>query len=674
MRERKKIKVLILVCCLLINLCTARSVMAKEISGRKNALDVMFVLDISGSMKWNDPNRIALEVVKAFTDTVGTTDVRIGFVAYNDEIAAASSPVTVAEQSEREQLKQLIDATPYTGNTDIGLGLLHAYELMPEEEGRDRVIVLVSDGESDLKGSTTGRTLEQSNQDLDRVVQSCSEKEVPIYTIAFGDYSGNKGVLEDISARTGASTYMAKSPELLIEVLYGILNNSLAYKIQQFSVGRYSAGTQEIHCVLDKSYLSEINVLLISPQRIGNTAIQYDGKQIPITVMNYYAVGKVTGSAVSETVRELTVSTDTTDGQQIKVYVIGYRNLEPILNLDTEVTKKQAIPYQVYFKDMDGNQIINEAFYREFEWNLEDASQNDDQNVLQTVAIEDGFFQGELEFGMSGNYELEGVLADSLGSYRFSAKITAQNTLPSGSLPKITPNIFSKDIIWDLDEFFTDIDGDLLQYTLEEGPEAKAGMVLEDNKLIIKPMKSGQQSAVLLISDGEDVVPYEFSMVVIPLWQAYWQVVLILIAILGFILWKLLYKPEKELEEILQVSPENRFNGRLDAYFTKLPQNAGEIPPLVFQLYKMKENKFCLGDLLNDYADEVEKMGLDQIYMVADEERKILLYHATESSVMIGNSIACRELKYKLGFGDVIYITSADGKYEMELRYIAVIQ
>lgn len=671
--KRKKIIMLALIVCLVSNFCIF-PVSAQEISGRKNPLDVMFVLDASGSMRTNDPDRIALEVIKAFTDTVGTTDVRIGFVAYNDKIVAASGPVTAAEQSERAQLKERIDTTPYTGNTDIGLGLLHAEELLPVEEGRDRVIVLVSDGETDLKGSVTGRSPEQSNRDLDQVVQRCSEGQVPIYTIAFGEYSGNRAVLEEISAKTGASTYRAKSPELLIEVLYGILNNSLAYKIQQFTAGRYSQGTQEIHCVLDQSYLSEINVLLISPQRIGNTEIMYDGRQVPVTRMNYYAVGKVTGADITEAVRELTVHTDTGEGQQIKVYGIGYRSLEPVWNVETEVLKKQPVSYQIYFRDRDGNQVRDENFYREFEWKLEDSSGEDGKGVFRESRIEEGILQGEIEFGVSGHYDLEGMLADSLGSYRFQAGITVENTLPEGSLPQVRLNSFSKDIEWDLNEFFSDADGDPLEYTLETGAEPVSRMKLDGSRLVIKPVKPGEQTAALLISDGEAVTRYEFSVMTVPLWQAYWWVILLVALVLGAVLWKLFHKPEKELEEILHVSVENRFNGRLDAYFTKLPPEAGEIPPLVFHLYKMKENKFCLGDLLSAYTDEVEKLGLDQIYMVADEERKILLYHAAETSVMIGNSIACRELKYKLGFGDVVYITSTDKMYEMELRYIAVIQ
>lgn len=670
MKKRRK---RVFVICLLISMCFVQVVRAEEISGNKKPLDVIFVVDSSGSMKSNDPNRIALEMVKAFTDTIHTDNARVGYVAYNDEIVASSSLVSVKEQAERERLKQLVDVTPYRGNTDIGLGLWQAHEILSEvNETRDQVIVLISDGETDLNGSTTGRTLEQSNQDLNRVVESCKEKRIPIYTIALGDYSGNKAVLEQIASDTSARTYTTKSPELLIEVMYGILENNLAFEIQQFSAGRYSEGNQEISCILDEPYLNEINVLLISPQSIGNTTIQYGENQIPIAAMRYYAVGKITD--IDDSIRELKVKTDTQNGQQVNLYVIGYRSLDPILKVDTKVQKNQEIPYQLYFKDQDETVIKDDGYYKKYQWNFESLSPEDYSNKTLDSQVKEGFIQGELKFGFSGDYELNGTFKDSLGSYQFHAIISVYNSEPAGSLPDMNLTVLSKDIILDLDDFFTDADGDQLKYSIESGAEDHhAKFLLESNILTITPQRSGEQAATILVSDGDAVVSYDFSVKVKPLWQAYWWVIAI-IGLILIVIWKIFHKPEQTLEQKLEVSVENRFNGRLDVYFTKTPQEASEIPPLSFHLYKMKKNRFCLGELLTDYPVEAEQLGLHHIFMIADEGRKIILYHTAESSVMIGNSIACCEFKYKLSFGDVVYITSKSGAYELELRYISVIQ
>ena len=78
--------------------------------------------------------------------------------------------------------------------------------------------------------------------------------------------------------------------------------------------------------------------------------------------------------------------------------------------------------------------------------------------------------------------------------------------------------------------------------------------------------------------------------------------------------------------------------------------------------------------LLEEYPEAVSALELNEIYLVADADRRMVLYHTSKSSVMLGNSIACKQIQYSVSFGDVIYITSLDGSYELEIHYIAVIQ
>ena len=79
-------------------------------------------------------------------------------------------------------------------------------------------------------------------------------------------------------------------------------------------------------------------------------------------------------------------------------------------------------------------------------------------------------------------------------------------------------------------------------------------------------------------------------------------------------------------------------------------------------------------ELLEEYPDAVRAMELNEIHLMADEDRRMILYHTSKSVVMIGNSIACKQIQYSVGFGDVIYIMPQDGSYELEIHYIAVIQ
>ena len=664
---------ILLLCCGFGKVDTA---LAEEISGRRNDLDVTFVVDVSGSMKTNDPDGIALDMVKAFIDSVHIQNIRVGFIAYNDEIVSSSNLVPVMEAAKREGLKDIIDTVDYSGNTDIGLGLMSAYQSMPKDEQRNRIIVLISDGESDLKGSTTGRTLEQSNQELLETVAQCQEEQVPIYTIAFGSYGGSKEVLEQIADNTEAKTYQAESPGLLMEVLYDIFNENLSYKIQKVSTGIYAAGSQEIRCTLDEAYLSEIDILMISSGQIGASEVSYGSQDVPFTRTAYYAVGKIAGEAINQQSKELVVHTTTTDGQLLDIYVISYRNLEPKLILDTELLRNQNYPYQIYFQEMDGSVVKDETFYRNFEWNWGIVSGEPFFDTLPASQVEEGVLSGQLSFSKAGEYHVVGTLSDHLGVYHFKTILTVENTPPTGSLPDLSCVNFSKGGVWNLNDYFQDGDGDELIYTITNSASDLADITLENHVLHLLPLRAGTATIQLQISDGEVTLNSPVTLTVLSFWQVYWWVLVVLLFLVAAILWQVLRRrhPKAGPERIEDIKSKSRFNGRLDLYFTLLPEEAGEIPPLVFSMYKLADSKIRLGNLLREYPEEVEQLGLGQIHLIADEERKMILYHNSDSTIMIGNSIACRQTRYRLSFGDVIYITSDDGAYELELHYIAVIQ
>ena len=124
-------------------------------------------------------------MVRAFIDTVQNENIRIGYVAYNDDILSCSEPELMAMAEKREALKEEIGGIMYSRDTDIGLGISYAYELFSTGNDTRRIMVLISDGETDLpKGSE--RTVEQSDKELEQCVSQCKEEGIQVYTVAFG--------------------------------------------------------------------------------------------------------------------------------------------------------------------------------------------------------------------------------------------------------------------------------------------------------------------------------------------------------------------------------------------------------------------------------------------------------------------------------------------------------
>ena len=657
-----------------------------EITSEKTGLDLVFAIDCSGSLKTNDPDRIGLGMVKAFIDTIHAEDIRIGYVAYNDSIQASLELASIENQEDREILKQSMDSIVYSRDTDMGLGLSYAYHQMPDESGRKRVIVLISDGETDLEGRD-GRTTEQSNAELMQCVRQCQKENIQIYTIAFGDYDGSKADLEKIAEDTGAESYCAGTPEKLIEVLYGIFKNVLSYKIQPYSSGVYADGQQSIHCILDEPYLDEIAVILISSGKVGGTKLLYGEKEIEATNLNHYAVGKITYGDVRDDIKELTVQTATSAGQSLQVYVISYRSLTPVLAFQQPIRKNQEIPYQVYFMKKDGEIIRDENFYGRFWWELEmsreagedekKASGRDIPEGMAAgsrgIALTNGVMEGTVSFQQSGTYYLRGTLTDGLGSYPSRLETVVENRPPLGSIPEIKCTVLSREKELSFHEFFYDEDGDELTYEVI-GLHDGLKLSLDGDRLFLKPERSGNYTPMIQVKDGEAITEYEMSVIVVPLWREYWWALLLLILAAILVIGKFLRKPVPEVEKLEIETRKNRFAGKLDAYFTAQPETEEEIPPLSFEMYRVKDNQISLGSLMREYPDACGRLGLDEITLTADEDRRMILYHTSGASVMIGNSILCKGIRYSVSFGDVIYITSEDKVYDLEIHYIAVIQ
>ena len=664
-------KILTAILCMIFMVSFSFPACAKEFTSRRNGLDVMFAIDCSGSMVSNDPGRIGMSMVKAFIDTVHIENIRIGFTAYSDRVASVCGPVSIEDAGSREELKNHLDQVRYSGDTDMGLGVKTALEALPETEGRERILVVISDGETDLPGGT-GRTEDQSREDLMQCVETCSREQIPVDGIAFGQYEGDQDSLWEIASRTGGEACQVTKPEDLIEILYGIFDDNFSYKIQQLSAGTYGQGIQEIRISLDEPYLDEMDLLLISSGPVGDTAIQYGDEEIPLSVSGNYGVGKIAYGAIDDRIKEMAMTTSTVQGQDLKLYLISYRELLPVFSIEENAEKNTQITYQVYFKDRQGQVITDEGFYSRFQWTLDTGEGG---GLQQTpAALEGGILEGKVSASHSGSYPLRGILEDNLGSYPFEAVLEVNNTPPSGNVPELRLGRLGKGKVYDLDGYFQDADKDSLTYSLEAGNGGKAEARLEGHELILSPLKGGRQTFTLLVSDGEETVAYPVQVRVASLAETFWWAILLAAAAAGAVCYKCFYKPKPQVEVIARKKQENRFAGKMDAYVTVQPEGTEEIPPLTFPMYKIRDAKVCLGDLMREYPALTEALRLDLIYLIADEGRRMILYHTSPSTVMTGSSILCRKIQYSLGFGDVLYITAPDGAYELELHYIAVIQ
>lgn len=197
-------------------------------SGSMN-LDVMFVLDASGSMLTSDPNKIALDAFNLFADMCDDT-CAVGYDVYTHKIKDSENLTSIKESESLDKMKKKIEKIVYdpSGDTDIALGLTKAMEMLDESthenEYRRKAIVLLSDGNTDLpKGP---RTVKESKAEMDKTLTALSEKNVPVYSIGLNcDKSLDKKEIDNISGKTGGKSYVTTNSDELTSIISDIFSN-----------------------------------------------------------------------------------------------------------------------------------------------------------------------------------------------------------------------------------------------------------------------------------------------------------------------------------------------------------------------------------------------------------------------------------------------------------------
>lgn len=639
-------------------------------------LNIVFVIDHSGSMNSLDEHNIIAEAIKAFIDTLQDENVQVGYVAYNDRVVASQNPLTLGNDGKRLELKNVIDSAQNRGETDIGLGLWEAGEMLDAYQGKG-MIVLISDGETDLENSDTGRTKADSGKDIQETIQKCREGDVPITTIIFGGENESEAQeILSISQQTGGKNYQLQKPEELFAALCELFYCGPAYSIYEAGSSTYDEGSQKINYEVNGDP-DEMMVLLLSDQDIRTVGISCEVQRGSIQKTERVEpeiTGKYALAKVQDVKGNMSISFETGQKQKMMVLIIGRYNIVPVVKWKEELKKNKLLNFDIEFFREKEETVI--ALKETAGWKTEFVNLQTHE-VIPAETLQSGQgLSGAVSFHSSGEYILRLSIQEGLPEIYEISGINIINTLPGSiSSKEIGLLTVTKQQTVALNEYFADSDKDVLFFELQEVPEGLLKAEIKGDSLLIEPKGRGRGEIRLLISDGEGSLAGSIPVRVKSLPEAYWQVLLGLLCILGFCAFKMFRRrnkviliPEKQSEK-----NENSFTGKLNAYFTILPAKMEEIPPLSFALHPIREKKIVLERMFSGYPELTDLLGLDKIYLFPAENRKLILYHDCDAAIMIGNSIVCRKMQYMVGYGNVIYITSKDGTCELEVHYISMI-
>lgn len=176
----------------------------RRADGDRRPADVVLLIDASGSMAGSpitDAQSAALEFIAA----MGAAD-RIALVSFDTE------PTVLSEfTSHPGTLRTAVGTLNARGETALYDGLVRASALFAESAGRDRYIIVLSDG-----GDT------QSLNSLDSAAAAVGKSGAPVYAVALESPEYNPASLKTLAERSGGRLSTAADSSAFTEIFAGI--------------------------------------------------------------------------------------------------------------------------------------------------------------------------------------------------------------------------------------------------------------------------------------------------------------------------------------------------------------------------------------------------------------------------------------------------------------------
>lgn len=199
--------------CMLITWTPSNPLAAeRELSGQRSGLDVVLVLDASGSMLKTDPKNLRYEGAKLLLSFLGEGD-RISVISFAGSAHVVRELTPIAQGVSPDVVKQVEAIQPLGPYSDIAEGIKLAKAVLdasPRPEAQ-RAVILLSDGRMEPDPAVSpafARTLELVHD----VLPDLKSKETKVFTLAFSDQA-DRAFLAEVSTATDGLTWFTATPE-----------------------------------------------------------------------------------------------------------------------------------------------------------------------------------------------------------------------------------------------------------------------------------------------------------------------------------------------------------------------------------------------------------------------------------------------------------------------------
>jgi hypothetical protein len=208
-------------------------------------VDVVLVLDNSGSMRKNDPKSLMYEVVTAFASRL-TPDSRLGIIVFDQAVDLVLALTGADTPDFAPQVAQSLKRVTYRGKlTDIPAGIERAMYAL-RQHGRataQRIIIFVTDGIVDLGNPT--RNSEQARWLRENLAQDARRHGIRIFWVAFTE-AADFQLIQSVAQTTGGEYFRVFAAED-IPAVFEKISTQLAPIVASAAPSAPHGGREAVH-------------------------------------------------------------------------------------------------------------------------------------------------------------------------------------------------------------------------------------------------------------------------------------------------------------------------------------------------------------------------------------------------------------------------------------------
>lgn len=482
-----------------------------------NRMNVVFVMDESGSMSKTDAGSLRYDAMDLFLGLATESGNYMGAVVFDDDIILQRDMAPIEGLNDKTALSQDVRRISSQGDTNIGKAIETA-ALMLQQSGNPSLpsaIILLSDGNTDLGGDEA--RLQESYGSRDNAIDMARANGYRIYSVclnANGD--ADPGELEEISAATGGTSVEVRSAEDLKEVFsqfYGIIYSTRTIPLGDmvipdsgevdipFSIPRI--GVEEANIIIS-TLNPDTSYMLYRPDGIAFTEAELNAMKITAKTFSVLKIQNPDAGQWRLTVRGV-------PGDNVKIEMIYNSDLtvEQTFNSGNPVFADSDVTIGAQLSNM-GVPIADGSIYQEYPMHVvitDVASGASDDHEMPA-----GPQQAEFVFHLAQGAEYDVYSycnIDNLTVASETARLSAGRPLPvSGQNPiEITRTVHpftGAEYLYDLGDVFTDSVDAVLSYSIGQSDfdGSQVSVEGENLKIRIKEIGKGGQLYVTATNSG----------------------------------------------------------------------------------------------------------------------------------------------------------------------------